>query len=317
MRRIILSVACIVLVLAAAGPFAPTVPAAAATPARAADLFPARIPLPAGWRPEGIAVGEGTAFFVGSLRDGAILRGDLATGQSRVLVPGTPGTMAVGLEIDQHDRIWTATGGGGGAVVYDGRTGARLASFRFAAPGTPTFVNDAVATPDAVYFTDSMQPFLYVVPLGPDGRLPDSSGVRALPLSGGAADTAGFNNGIEATPDGRLLVGQTRSGKLFEVSPLTGASREVDLGGASLINADGMTRRGDTLYVVQNASNQVAVVRFDAGFTSGTVLRAITDPALDVPSTAALFGPFLYAVNARFSTPPTPATTYDVIQLGA
>jgi hypothetical protein len=48
---------------------------------------------------------------------------------------------------------------------------------------------------------------------------------------------------------------------------------------------------------------------------SATVARTITDPALDVPATAALFGPFVYAVNARFSTPPTPDTTYDVIQL--
>jgi sugar lactone lactonase YvrE len=317
MRRIILSVVSAVLALAVLGPLSASAPATAARPASAADLFPARIPLPDGWRPEGIAVGQGARFYVGSLQDGAILQGDLATGRSRVLVPGTAGTMAVGLEIDQHNRIWTATGGGGGAVVYDARTGARLASFQFVAAGTPTFINDAVATPDAVYFTDSMQPALYVVPLGRGGRLPDPAAVRTLALAGGAADTAGFNNGIEATPDGRLLVGQTRSGKLFEVNPRTGASREVDLGGASVINADGIIRRGRTLYVVQNASNQVAVVRFDARFVSATVVRTITDPALDVPSTAALFGPFLYAVNARFSTPPTPTTTYDAIRLRA
>jgi sugar lactone lactonase YvrE len=311
MRRIILSVVSAILALAAAGPLAP------GASVGAGDLFPARIALPDGWRPEGLAIGEGTSFYVGSLENGAILQGDLATGRSHVLVPGTAGTAAVGLEIDQHDRIWTATGGGGGAVVYDARTGARLASFQFTAAGTPTFVNDAVATRDAVYFTDSLQPFLHVVPLGPGGRLPDQSAVRALALTGGADNTAGFNNGIEATPDGRLLVGQTRSGKLFEVSPSTGASSEVDLDGASVINADGLIRRGRTLYVVQNASNQVAVVQFDAGFTSASVVRTITDPALDVPSTAGLFGPFLYAVNARFSTPPTPTTRYDVIQLRA
>jgi sugar lactone lactonase YvrE len=319
MRRVILSIVSVAFAVAMAVPIsapAAGTSATGVTSAAASDLFPARIALPNGWRPEGIAIGEGATFFVGSLADGAILRGDLATGKSRVLVPGTAGTMAVGLEIDQHDRIWTATGGGGGAVVYDARTGRKLAAFQFTAPGA-TFVNDAVATPNAVYFTDSMRPFLYVVPLGRDGRLPDPSTVRALPLAGGAADTAGFNNGIEATPDGRLLVGQTQSGKLFEVSPRTGDSREVDLGGASLINADGIIRRGHTLYVVQNASNQVAVVRFDSSFTSGTVVRTITDPALDVPSTAGLFGPFLYAVNARFSTPPTPATTYDAIRLPA
>lgn len=286
----------------------------------AGDLFPARIALPNGWRPEGIAVGRGTSFYVGSVGNGAILQGDLATGRTRILVAGTAGTAKTGLEVDARNRIWAATAGGGGAAVYDARSGAQLASYQFAAAGTPTFVNDIVVTPNAVYFTDSMQPVLYVVPLGPGGRLPAQAAVRTLTLTGGAADTAGFNNGIEITPDGRqLIVGQTRSGKLFLVDPRTGSSREIDLGGANVINADGIIRRGLTLYVVQNASNQIAVVRLDprSRFTSATVARTITDPALDVPATAALFGPFVYAVNARFSTPPTPDTAYDVIQLQA
>jgi sugar lactone lactonase YvrE len=315
MRRIILSVLSVVLAVGVLGPLS------GSAPARAADVFPARIALPDGWRPEGMAIGEGAHAFVGSLANGAILRADLVTGRSSVFVPGTAGTSALGLEIDQRDRIWTATGGGGGAVVYSAETGARLASFQFAAAGTPTFVNDAIATPGAVYFTDSMQPVLYVVPLGRGGRLPDQSAVRTLRLSGGAADpttdTTGFNNGIETTPDGRLIVGQTRSGKLFEVDPRTGASRQIDLGGASVPNADGIIRRGHTLYVDQNRNNQVAVVQFDAGFVSARVARTITDPGLDVPSAVALFGPFLYAVNARFTTPPTPTTTYDVVRLRA
>ena len=177
-------------------------------------------------------------------------------------------------------------------------------------------------TRNAAYFTDSMRPFLYVVQLGPGGELPDPSAVRALPLSGGAANAAGFNNGIETTPDERgLLVVQSNAGKIFQVDPDTGASVEVDLGGASVINGDGMIRRGETLYVVQNRLNRVAVIRLDdeddGAAVSGRVVRTITDPLLDVPSTAALFGPCLYAVDARFTTPPTPATTYSVIRLRA
>ena len=318
MRRIILSVVSVVLAVGVLGPLSSMQSGAAAAPAQAAaDLFPARLALPDGWRPEGIAIGEGTHFFVGSLANGAILRGDVVTGRSSVLVAGTPGTATLGLEIDRQDRIWAATGPGGGAVVYSARTGARLASFRFAAAGVPTFVNDAVVTRDAVFFTDSQQPVLYVVPLGPGGQIPDQAAVRTLPLAGGAATVGGFNNGIEATPDGRLIVGQSNTGKLYEVDPVTGNSREIDLGGASVINADGLIRRGHTLYVVQNRLNQVAVVQFDGRFTSGTVVRVITDPALDVPATAALFGPFLYAVNARFTTPPTPTTSYAAIQLRA
>src|SRR5262245_47928778 len=41
--------------------------------------FPARIDVPDGFFPEGIEGGRGTSFFVGSLLDGAILRGDFGT----------------------------------------------------------------------------------------------------------------------------------------------------------------------------------------------------------------------------------------------
>jgi hypothetical protein len=45
------------------------------------------------------------------------------------------------------------------------------------------------------------------------------------------------------------------------------------------------------------------------------VVRTITDPTLDVPATIAPFGPFLYAANARFTTPPTPTTTYHISRI--
>lgn len=311
MHRFVLSV---VLSLTMAGALLVSTPVSAQAPA--SGVFPARIALPNGWRPEGVAIDD-VHFFVGSLANGAILKGDLITGSSSILVPGTTGAATTGLEIDNRGRIFACGAGGGTGTVYDARTGAKLAQYQFAAPGPGTFINDAIATPDAVYFTDSRRPVLYVVPLGPGGALPDPSAVRTLPLSGGAADAGATNNGIEVTPQGHLLVVQSATGRLFDVDPGTGASVQVDLGGASLINGDGMIRRGSTLYVNQNRNNQVAVVQFDAGFTSGSVVRTITDPALDVPSTSALFGPFLYAVNARFTTPPTPTTTYDVIRLRA
>jgi hypothetical protein len=42
----------------------------------------------------------------------------------------------------------------------------------------------------------------------------------------------------------------------------------------------------------------------------------LTDPDFDVPTTIDRFGSRLYAVNARFSTPPTTLTAYDVVQVG-
>ena len=310
--------------LAVPGVAAPTV--GTAPSASALDgLFPAVIPLPDGFQPEGIVTGRGTSFYVGSLRDGAIYRGDLRTGEGRVFVTGEEGREAVGLEIDQRNRIFVAGGSSGGATVYDAATGATLATYQF--PGDTGFVNDVVVTPDAVYFTDSMRPSLYVVPLGPGGGLGEPASVRAIPLSGDFAfrDDGSCSlapnvnaNGIETSPDGRrLLVVQFNTGLLFSVDPATGVARTVDLGGASLECGDGLLRHGRTLYTVQGASNQIAVVRLGSSPTSGTLVRTITDPDLDVPATIAPFGPFLYAVNGRFSTPPTPDTPYQVVRLPA
>ena len=65
---------------------------------------------------------------------------------------------------------------------------------------------------------------------------------------------------------------------------------------------------GRTLYVVQNFSNSVAVVRLDAQGTSGTLVDTLTDPAFDIPTTVAAYGSSLFLPNARFGTPPTPET---------
>jgi len=129
----------------------------------------------------------------------------------------------------------------------------------------------------------------------------------------------GFNaNGIEASPDGRtLLVIQSNTGKLFAVSAKTGVTKEVDLHGATLTNGEGLLRRGNTLYVVRNQNNEIAVVRLDRSYRSGTLTRTITNANFDVPTTVAGFGPFLYAVDARFNTPPTPDTTYTVVGVSA
>jgi len=277
--------------------------------------FPQVISLPNGFQPEGISAGRGTSFYVGSLVDGAIYRGDVRTGAGSVLIPGQPGRIAAGTEVDQRNRLFVAGASSGAGRVYDAKSGAELASYQFAAPGT-SFVNDVVVTRDAAYFTDSLNPVLYVVPLGPGGR---PGKARTLPFSGDLQYQDGFNaNGIEASPDGRtLLVIQSNTGELFAVSAKTGATRVVDLHGATLTNGDGLLRRGNTLYVVRNQNNEIAVVQLDRSYRSGTLTRTITNANFDVPTTVAGFGTFLYAVNARFTTPPTPDTTYTVVRVSA
>ena len=308
MRRAALTVLGATVLALAGGAVA--APSAGAHESRA--VFPAVIPLPNGFQPEGIATGPGGTFYVGSLANGAIYRGSVVTGRGSVFVPGVEGSSVNGLEVS-GGRIFAAGGRTGQVRVYDTRSGDLLLSAQVGAPGS-SFVNDVVVTRDAAYFTDSLTPNLYVLPLGRGGRLGE---VRTVPLTGDLQYTTGFNaNGIEASPNGRtLIVVQSNKGLLFAVSPRTGATRLIDVGGASFTNGDGLLRRGDLLYVVRNQLNQIAVVDLGRGYRTGRLVRTLTDPDFQVPTTIDSFGPFLYAVNARFGTPPTPDTTYTVVRV--
>lgn len=83
---------------------------------------------------------------------------------------------------------------------------------------------------------------------------------------------------------------------------------QVDLGGETLENGDGLYLKGRTLYVVQNRLNQIAVVRLNRSYTAGSVVTRISSTDFDVPTTIAFLGGELYAVNARFgTTDPQPA----------
>jgi hypothetical protein len=74
--------------------------------------------------------------------------------------------------------------------------------------------------------------------------------------------------------------------------------------------------QGHTLYVVQNFFNQIGVVELDPWLASGQVSgMPLTDPDFDIPTTVTGFGNALYAVNARFTTPPAPGTAYDVVRV--
>jgi sugar lactone lactonase YvrE len=287
-----------------------TGPTAVARPHR---TFPAVISLPHNFQPEGISSGRGASFFVGSVATGAIYRGSYRTGKGHVLVPGTDGGSAAGTEVDRRNRLWVAGAGTGTATVYSARTGHLIRTYQLAEPVT-SFINDVVVTRRAAYFTDSTAATLYVVPIGRRGHL---GAARALPLTGDFTLVKGFNaNGIEASPNGRtLLVIQSNTGTLYRVSARTGVARVVNLGGGSLVNGDGILRRGRTLYVVQNRNNKIAVVKLGARYRIGLVIAHLRNKHFDVPTTVAPFGSALYAVNARFLEKPSPTDTYTVVRV--
>jgi hypothetical protein len=285
----------------------------AAAPVAARSNFPSRINLPNGWQPEGITAGRGTTVYVGSLANGAIREIDVRTGANSTLVAGVAGEVAVGVEYDtRNNRLWVAGGPTGEVRVYNASTGALLRTYTFRGAG---FLNDLVVTHRAVYVTDSSAGHLDVVPLGPGGSLPAASAATTLPLTGFPVVAGQFNaNGIVAI--GRwLIVVNSFTGELFRVDPATGVAREIDLGGASVTFGDGLELRGATIYVVRNQLSQVAVFRLNHQFLAARSIGTITSAGLDVPSTAAFQAGRLWAVNARFSTPPTPATQYWITRL--
>jgi sugar lactone lactonase YvrE len=286
----------------------------AASTAFAKAVFPETISLPNGWQPEGIAIGRGTTFYVGSIPTGGIFRGDLRTGEGATLVAGASGRAAIGLDFDRG-RLFVAGGGTGKGFVYDAQTGALLRELQLASGSGATFVNDVVVTKRAAWFTDSNRAVLYRLPLAKNGR--PASAAQAVPLTGDFRLVSGFNlNGIDATPNGKtLVVVQSATGKLYRVAAATGATTEIGLGGATVESGDGILLLGRTLYVVRNSDNLIAVVALAKGLASGTVARTITDPDFDVPTTIGRLGSRLYAVNARFGTAPTPSTAYSVVQV--
>jgi DNA-binding beta-propeller fold protein YncE len=283
------------------------------------ELFPTSISLPSGWRPEGIALGYGTTVYSGSTETGAIYQADIRTGQGSILVPPVTGNMAVGIHFDPRTHLlYTAGGITGKVYVHDTSTGVTVATIT-ATTDAMTFVNDVVVTRDAVYFTDSYRPFLYRLPLLAQGRLPLNPVAEEVPLSGDYSMVAGgaFNaNGIVAVPGTQqLVIVNSALGTLYLVDSATGISSLIDLKGGNVLNGDGLLLEGHELYVVQNYNGQIAVVDLDWCRGSGHIERTIVDSRFDFPTTLVDFGPSLYVINSRLSTPPTPDMAYSILRV--
>jgi sugar lactone lactonase YvrE len=294
------------------------VAAVALTPvvgAKKAEKFPDVFALPKGFQPEGIEVGKGSAFYVGSVASGAIYRGSLRTGQGAEFIPGASGRRITGIEFDQRkQRLFAAGHSTGNAYVFSARNGALLRTYQLGS--APTFINDVVLTRSAAYFTDSQKPVIYKVAIGKKGRLGDA---QTILLSGDYQHVDGqFNlNGIDATPNGKTLIAvQSTNGNLYRIDPRSGAATKIQLAnGESVPDGDGMLLDGKTLYVVQNQENQVAVIDLARDLGSGTVRMRLTDSDFKVPTTIDEFGSRLYAVNARFGVSDPANADFDVVQL--
>lgn len=312
MRKFAVTVVSLMCLFALAGP----------ATAGGNDQFPSEIDLPEGFFPEGIAVGQGSTFYVGSLADGSIYRGDLVTGEGAVFtdpIGGFPMT-TLGLAVDAHNRIWAAGAAAGMGRVFDGTTGELLATYEFTDP-LESLINDVIVTTKAAWFTDSGtddcdqgglcfigQTRLFKVALGPGGGLPDPADPGSVEEIFVDVPDIYFSNlnGIETLPGtSDLVVVHNEAGALYRVDPTTGEAAVLygPPDDPPLLGADGMSRLGRTLYVVENAASRIAVIQFDPSTGTGTLLTTLPVAGSDTPTTSALFGPAVYTVDARLSTP--------------
>lgn len=291
------------------------------TSALAGNAFAASAPgpitLPGATSAEGLAIGTGSTFYAGDLFKGDIYRGDLQAGTASPFIDAPDGRMALGMKVDVRDGLLFVAGGPTGqAYVYDVRTGRDVAIRQLADPVAGTFVNDVVVTGGIAWFTDSVNPRLYRVPIGADGSI---GAPAILDLSGPAARISGaFNlNGIAATADGStLIVSHTSDSTLYTVDPVTGESAAI--AGADLPFVDGILFEAGRLWAVQNSANQVTALRLSPDLRAASVEGVITSDRFETPTAVGRHGSTLAIVNAKFDTgfPPT-ATSFEVVPVDA
>ncbi len=260
--------------------------------------------------PEGITAADDT-FYVTSTSDGAVFRGTVGSPDVSVFLPGGADgrTGAAGLDVldddDRPDYLVIAGGATGKVWVYDANSGDLVATFTNGLGTDATFLNDvAIADNGDAFVTDSRSPALYRIPFDQivagtqDAPLETFVNFDGSPFVYGE----GFNaNGIvENDDESALIVVQSSTGNLYRIGKTSKEVTQVDLGGATLMNGDGMEMDDDTLYVVRNRDGVIAKVDLDDDGRTGAVTGEVTDASFAYPTTVAAVDDRLLVVNSQF-----------------
>lgn len=310
------------LAAATAATLVPLAGATAADPGSGHDPRTATYRLagdPEGSRFEGIGVDRRQRrFYVSETTGGEIHRGDVLTGRTREWKPaGADGrATARGITVDRQGRVYVAGGPNGigssapDLWVYD-RHGNLEAKLR--AGVDDAFLNDVAIGPDgAAYFTDSNSPQLF--------RVAKERGTWRVTTWADAGDTIetqeGFNlGGIVLSANRRsFVVAQGNTGDLWRIGVHSRRATHIETGGANLLNADGLVRRGQTLYVVRNVDRKLARLRLGGDSREAALVSARTTDQDRVLTTAEFARGRLLAVDSKFDET-TPNPPYEVVTL--
>ncbi|AMY54847.1 SMP-30/gluconolactonase/LRE family protein [Rhodococcoides fascians] len=295
----------------ASAPTQPSAPASSTVSASAGPSNAGGYNLPGtGVFPEGITAADDT-FYVTSTSDGAVFRGTVGSPDVSVFLPGGADgrTGAAGIDVtdddDRPDYLVIAGGATGKVWVYDANSGDLVATFTNGLGTDATFLNDvAIADNGDAFVTDSRSPALYRIPFDQivagtqDAPLEPFVSFDGTPFVYGD----GFNaNGIvENDNETALIVVQSSTGNLYRIDQTSKEVTQVDLGGATLMNGDGMEMDDDTLYVVRNRDGLISKVDLDDDGRTGAVTGEITDASFAYPTTVAAVDDRLLVVNSQF-----------------
>lgn len=274
--------------------------------------------------PEGVAYDPVTnSFFTGSTGNGDVFRGDLATGQVTVFLPGGADgrTAAIGMKVDSKNRrLWVCGGGTGQMFVYNVDTGALIR--KYAAPSAPsTFINDVALAPNGdAYFTDSRRPVLFKISGSGSqpGELESWLDFNGTPVVYTANATS--LNGIVISPDSAyIVVVHSGARKLYRITVSIKEALEIDLGGKPQ-GGDGMVLDGNVLYVLERTQTGDGIVRIDMlpDLSRGAIRDSFRDASFAFPTTIAKVGDRMLVVNSQFNTrgagltPKLPFTVSDI-----
>lgn len=259
--------------------------------------------------PEGIAAdgGEGV-LFVGGLADGEIQRvtphGSEAFKHSHE--DGLLNVIGLASDAPRH-RLWVCSSSfadpsvAPSLVVFDTRSGEKLAQLTLPADGQAHFLNDVdVDSHGIAYATDSLAPIIWRA-ASDLTRLEAWASDPSFTL-----DPKSFNlNGLAVTPDERWLIASVPSmsdtghGKLFRVGLSDASVREIALD-LPFAGADGLVVADARRMIASGGMPGLHSLDFSEDFAQAHV-RAIErfDALLRQPTTSAIADGTLWVVNSQ------------------